>query len=77
MLKLDFRLDGEDGAAGQLFLQQAETVRLGTVGDALPVTVAAAAMSRGAAAELPRVRVRASSRGTHVGRAIEARVTER
>ena len=77
MLKVDFRL--EDGATGHLFLQQAETVRLCAVGDsgalpgALPVTVAASS----AAAELPRVHVRASSRGTHVGRAIKARVTER
>ena len=77
MLKIDFRLNDKDGVNGQLFLQQAETVRLGTVGRPLPVTAAAAAMSRADAANLPRLRVRASSRGTHVGRAIKARVTER
>ena len=76
MLRIEFALDEDDGgAAGQLFLQQAETVRLATTEGALPVTTAAAASSAGT--RLPRVRVRSSAQGTHVGRAIKARVDER
>ena len=79
MLKIEFSLGGggdgdeEAGASGQLFLQQAETVRLATeTSGALPVTVAATS-----SAPLPRVRVRATAQGTHVGRVIKARVNER
>ena len=82
MLRIDFALEDDESAAGQLFLQQAETVRLATVGEpadqpgaALPVTVAATESS--ASAVLPRVRVRSSARGTHVGKTIAARVNER
>ena len=79
MLRIDLALaDGEEEevTTGQLFLQQAETVRLATLeaggaAGALPVTVAATASN------LPQVRVRTSVMGTHVGRAIKARVNER
>ena len=78
MLRVDFALTDDGGSEGQLFLQQAETVRLAaldTEGGALPVTMAASASSAGKT--LPQVFVRASARGTHVGKTIQARVSER
>jgi len=70
MIKVEFALgDGaQDGAHGQLFLQQAETVRLAGEAGGLPVTRA----KRG-----DTVLVRTTALGTHVGRSITARVTER
>ena len=80
VVRCDFALAEDPTVAGQLFLQQAETVRLATLeaggaAGALPVTVAATASN--SAAALPQVRVRTSVMGTHVGRAIKARVNER
>lgn len=61
--------DGDGYCAGQVFLQQAETVRLATpTHEGLPVTRVAASAE---------VLVRFSSMGTHVGREIRARVEER
>ena len=61
-----------DGAAGQLFLQQAETVRLmvDVGGEFEPRSVTQIKLG-------DRIRVRQSTKGTHVGRVISARVEER
>ena len=74
-VRCDFALAEDPAVAGQLFLQQAETVRLacpGALSGAMPVTEAGKASDA-----LPTIRVRATTKGTHVGRAIGARVTER
>ena len=74
----------EEAICGQLFLQQAETVRLASVATpsdgagpaehaGLPVTEAEEA----AAQQGVRILVRLAEHGTHVGRTIKAKVTER
>mmetsp|Transcript_51302 Transcript_51302/g.133259 ORF Transcript_51302/g.133259 Transcript_51302/m.133259 type:complete len:381 (-) Transcript_51302:156-1298(-) len=79
LVKIEFALDGEgelsEGdavgvglARGQLFLQMAETVRLAGEGGGLPVTHAKPGDA---------LLVRVTSFGTHVGRTIKAKVTER
>jgi 3-dehydroquinate synthase class II len=76
------------GATGQLFLQQAETVRLvrptttatataGTSSTDSDKLAGAAAVSVTALQRGDRILVRSVSRGTHVGRAIAAVVTEK
>lgn len=78
VVRVDFggREGGEGGAnewSGQIFLQQAETVRLAAVAgpsgeaDGLPVTSIAPG---------DRILARRSTSGTHVGKRISARVTE-
>ena len=79
LLRIDFT-DEEGTASGQLFLQQAETVRLATPSastgnqaeslhvTALPVTKARAGQQ---------ILLRSVAQGTHVGKAISAQVTER
>ena len=70
LLRVDFAPAGGGGGA-QVFLQQAETVRLAEGGGGMrgvPVTEAAAGDA---------LRVRWAERGTHVGREIGARVDER
>ena len=69
-LRVDFALEGEDGGSSSIFLQQAETVRVATAPDGAPTPVTE--LQPGA-----EVLVRSTSRGTHVGRAIAARVAER
>lgn len=68
-VRVDFR-DTDDGAIGQIFLQQAETVRLATAESRAPLPV-----TRLAAAD--RILVRRTGAGTHVGSAIRGRVEER
>jgi 3-dehydroquinate synthase II len=71
------------GATGQLFLQQAETVRLVRPNSAFTSITTddkhggAAAVSETALQPGDKVLVRSVSRGTHVGRAIAAVVTEK
>ena len=77
MLKVEFACGegtpssaGSGDARGQLFLQQAETVRLASTAGGLPVT-------RVRSETDARVLVRIVDQGTHVGRTIKAQVTER
>jgi 3-dehydroquinate synthase II len=73
------------GATGQLFLQQAETVRLVRPNSATSTTSSTTDDKHGGAAAVSvtalqpgdRILVRSVSRGTHVGRAIAAVVTEK
>lgn len=69
-LRVDFALEGEGGGTSSIFLQQAETVRVATAPEGAPTPVTE--LQPGA-----EVLVRSTSRGTHVGRAIAARVAER
>lgn len=69
-LRVDFALEGDAGGSSSIFLQQAETVRVATAPDGAPTPVTE--LQQGA-----EVLVRSTSRGTHVGRAIAARVIER
>lgn len=72
-LRVDFDFDGPAGGqGGQLFLQQAETVRLAGDASAAPAWTAVTELAAGG-----RVLVRTAASGTHVGRAISARVEER
>lgn len=68
MLRVEFATP--DGERGQLFLQQAETVRLATTSGPLSVT-------RVRVSNDPEILVRLAIRGTHVGRSIDAIVLER
>jgi len=69
LLKVAFELPHGASNRGQIFLQQAETVRLGrAVGGGVSVTRAKPGDA---------ITIRATGRGTHVGRAIAAQVTER
>jgi 3-dehydroquinate synthase class II len=73
------------GATGQLFLQQAETVRLVRPNSATTTSGSSTDDKHGGAAAVSvtalqpgdRILVRSVSRGTHVGRAIAAVVTEK
>lgn len=65
-LRVDFAMDG--GATGQVFLQQAETVRLGSSPAPRPITKLAVG---------ERILLRQVAAGTHVGKAIAGRVEER
>ena len=62
-----------DGAAGQVFLQQAETVRVVVRGGGDDFEVRSVTDVRVG----DRLRVRRTVKGTHVGREISARVEER
>jgi 3-dehydroquinate synthase II len=65
-----------DGARGQVFLQQAETVRLIVEsGEHGALEVEARSVTEIQVGD--RLRVRRTARGTHVGRAISARVEEK
>ena len=72
LLMLSFEVEGDGGAKGQVFLQQAETVRV--LVEEEDGTFAARSVTELKVGE--RLRLRRTEQGTHVGRTISARVEE-
>lgn len=72
LLRVSF--EAEDGASGQIFLQQAETVRLVVQSADRPAEFEARSVTEIMVGDW--LQVRRTTKGTHVGRAIAARVDE-